>query len=70
MIPVQARSVATNSCGGSSARINPGWPSAAPIETVLHFVGPAVVQLLAHLASSSAELAWPVAVVAESPDDR
>jgi ketosteroid isomerase-like protein len=30
----------------------------------------AVVELLAHLAEDGRELAWPVAVVAESPDDR
>jgi ketosteroid isomerase-like protein len=30
----------------------------------------AVVELLAHLADGGRELAWPVAVVAESPDDR
>jgi limonene-1,2-epoxide hydrolase len=30
----------------------------------------AVVELLAHLAEEGRELAWPVAVVAESPDDR
>jgi hypothetical protein len=30
----------------------------------------AVVELLAHLAKDGRELAWPVAVVAESPDDR
>jgi limonene-1,2-epoxide hydrolase len=30
----------------------------------------AVVELLAHLAEGGRELAWPVAVVAESPDDR
>jgi hypothetical protein len=29
----------------------------------------AVVELLAHLAHDREELAWPVAVVAESPDD-
>jgi hypothetical protein len=29
-----------------------------------------VVELLAHLAYDGRELAWPVAVVAESPDDR
>jgi hypothetical protein len=29
--PVRARSAATSSCGGSSARINPGWPSATPV---------------------------------------
>ncbi len=31
--------------------------------------GRAVVELLAHLAGDGPELAWPVAVVAESPDD-
>jgi hypothetical protein len=31
--------------------------------------GRAVVELLAHVASDGGELAWPVAVVAESPDD-
>jgi hypothetical protein len=30
----------------------------------------AVVELLGHLAGDGPELAWPVAVVAESPDDR
>ena len=32
--------------------------------------GRAVVEMLAHLAGDGQELAWPVAVVAESPDDR
>ena len=32
--------------------------------------GRAVVELLAHLADGGRDLAWPVAVVAESPDDR
>ena len=32
--------------------------------------GRAVVELLAHLVDDGRELAWPVAVVAESPDDR
>ncbi len=32
--------------------------------------GRAVVELLAHLARDGRELAWPVAVVAESPDDQ
>ena len=32
--------------------------------------GRAVVELLAHLADDGPELAWPVAVVAESPDER
>jgi ketosteroid isomerase-like protein len=32
--------------------------------------GRAVVELLAHLADDGRDLAWPVAVVAESPDDR
>ncbi len=32
--------------------------------------GRAVVELLAHLTGDGRELAWPVAVVAESPDDR
>ena len=44
----------------------------ARIETVASTVvgRRAVVELLAHLASDGRELAWPVAVVAESPDDR
>ncbi len=44
----------------------------ARIETVASTVvgGRAVVELLAHLAGDGPELAWPVAVVAESPDDR
>jgi ketosteroid isomerase-like protein len=32
--------------------------------------GRAVVELLAHLSTNGREVAWPVAVVAESPDDR
>ena len=42
------------------------------VETVASTVagGRAVVELLAHLADDGRELAWPVAVVAESPDDR
>lgn len=44
----------------------------ARIETVASTVagGRAVVELLAHLDGDGRELAWPVAVVAESPDDR
>ncbi len=44
----------------------------ARIETVASTVvgGRAVVELLAHLAGDGPTLAWPVAVVAESPDDR
>jgi ketosteroid isomerase-like protein len=43
----------------------------ARIETVASTSadGRAVVELLAHLADDGRELAWPVAVVAESPDD-
>ncbi len=43
----------------------------ARIETVASTSsgGRAVVELLAHLAGDGPELAWPVAVVAESPDD-
>jgi hypothetical protein len=43
----------------------------ARIETVAstYAGGRAVVELLAHLAGDGGELAWPVAVVAESPDD-
>ena len=44
----------------------------ARIETVASTVsgGRAVVELLAHLGGDGPEVAWPVAVVAESPDDR
>ena len=44
----------------------------ARIETVASTAvgGRAVVELLAHLAGDGRELAWPIAVVAESPDDR
>jgi ketosteroid isomerase-like protein len=44
----------------------------ARTETVAATVagGRAVVELLAHLARDGGELAWPVAVVAESPDDQ
>jgi ketosteroid isomerase-like protein len=44
----------------------------ARIETLASTVvaGRAVVELLAHVAGDGATLAWPVAVVAESPDDR
>jgi limonene-1,2-epoxide hydrolase len=43
----------------------------ARVETVASTCtkGRAVVELLAYLTSDGAELAWPVAVVAESPDD-
>jgi ketosteroid isomerase-like protein len=43
----------------------------ARIETVAstYADGRAVVELLAHLADDGRELSWPVAVVAESPDD-
>ena len=43
----------------------------ARVETVASTVvgDRAVVELLAHLADEGRELAWPVAVVAESPDD-
>jgi ketosteroid isomerase-like protein len=54
-------------------RQNQSWLAGrhAHIETVASTVagGRAVVELLAHLADSGQELAWPVAVVAESPDD-
>jgi ketosteroid isomerase-like protein len=44
----------------------------ARTETVASTVvgGRAVVELLAHLQDDGRELAWPVAVVAESPDER
>ena len=44
----------------------------ARIETVASTVvgGRAVVELLAHLEGDGRPVAWPVAVVAESPDDR
>ena len=44
----------------------------AQIETVAttYADGRAVVELLAHLTVDGAQLAWPVAVVAESPNDR
>ena len=44
----------------------------ARVETVASTCagGRAVVELLAHLSGDGPELAWPVAVVAESPDDR
>ena len=44
----------------------------ARVETVASTCagGRAVVELLGHLAGDGPELAWPVAVVAESPDDR
>jgi ketosteroid isomerase-like protein len=44
----------------------------ARIETVasVRVGGRAVVELLAHLTEDGRELAWPIAVVAESPDDR
>ncbi len=43
----------------------------ARIETVAatYADGRAVVEMLAHLAGDAGELAWPIAVVAESPDD-
>ncbi len=43
----------------------------ARIETVAatYAAGRAVVEMLAHLAGDGRELAWPIAVVAESPDD-
>ncbi len=54
-------------------RNNQSWLAQrhARIETVAstYADGRAVVELLAHLADDGAELAWPVAVVAESPDD-
>ncbi len=55
-------------------RQNQSWLAErhARIETVASTVvaGRAVVELLAHLPDDGATLAWPVAVVAESPDDR
>ena len=52
---------------------NKSWPAErrARIETVASTCagGRAVVELLAHLAGEGPELAWPVAVVAESPDE-
>jgi ketosteroid isomerase-like protein len=54
-------------------RENKSWLAArhARIETVASTCvgGRAVVELLAHLADDGTELAWPVAVVAESPDE-
>jgi ketosteroid isomerase-like protein len=54
-------------------RRNESWLAErhARIETVAATSagGRAVVELLAHLAADGRELAWPVAVVAESPDD-
>ena len=55
-------------------RHNQSWLAQhhARIETVASTVvdGRAVVELLAHLTDDERELEWPVAVVAESPDDR
>jgi ketosteroid isomerase-like protein len=55
-------------------RQNQAWLAQrhARIETVATTCvgGRAVVELLAHLAGDGPDLAWPVAVVAESPDDR
>jgi len=55
-------------------RQNQSWLGAldARTETVASTVvgGRAVVELLAHLTDDGRELAWPVAVVAESADDR
>ena len=55
-------------------RQNQSWLAErhARIETVASTVVDrrAVVELLAHLADDGEDLAWPVAVVAESPDDR
>ncbi len=53
---------------------NQSWLAArhARIETVAstYAAGRAVVELLGHLAGDGPEMTWPVAVVAESPDDR
>src|SRR3954469_9219649 len=53
---------------------NQAWLAArrARIETVAatSVDGRAVVELLAHLTADGRDLSWPVAVVAESPDDR
>jgi ketosteroid isomerase-like protein len=55
-------------------RDNQAWLAKrhARIETVAATCvgGRAVIELLAHLTDDGRELAWPVAVVAESPDDR
>ena len=55
-------------------RQNQAWLAGrrARIETVAATCvgGRAVVELLAHLGDDGRELVWPVAVVAESPDDR
>jgi ketosteroid isomerase-like protein len=55
-------------------RHNQAWLAErhARIETVAATCvgGRAVVELLAHLTDDGRDLAWPVAVVAESPDDR
>jgi hypothetical protein len=55
-------------------RQNQSWLAErhARIETVASTCvgGRTVVELLAHLPGDGQELAWPVAVVAESPDDR
>ncbi len=54
--------------------LNKSWLAEvhARIETVASTVagGRAVVELLAHLTRDGQEVAWPIAVVAESPDDR
>ncbi len=54
-------------------RQNQSWLTErhARIETVAatYADGRAVVEMLAHLAGDGRELAWPIAVVAESPDD-
>ncbi len=54
-------------------RQNQSWLTErhARIETVAatYADGRAVVEMLAHLAGDAGELAWPIAVVAESPDD-
>ena len=73
MILVRVWSVATGSCGGSSDE-NHTWLAErrARIETqtATRVSGRAVVELLAHLEQDGQEVAWPVAVVAESTEER
>ena len=71
--PSPATSAATGNCGSSSGRARPCWPSAMPrIETVASTSvgGRAVVECSRTWTATGDEISWPVAVVAESPDER
>ena len=68
-----AGSATIGSCDSSSGQTKPGWPGLyATAEIIASTTAGrrAVVELLAHLDDKEEETHWPIAVVAEAPDDR